>query len=119
MKKYVRGVSVASDVDIAWAAGLFDGEGSTSVLKAQRDRYAYVRMNVPQKHREVLDKFLSIVNVGKIYKAKTRDIHSLDIYKQEDVELTLNLLWPYLSEIKKKQALAAYERKDQHNGSLP
>ena len=107
-----------SNLNAAWAAGLFDGEGSTSVLKAQRDKYAYVRMNVPQKLREVLDKFLSIVQVGKIYKHNKRDMHSLDIYKQADVEDTLNLLWPYLSEVKKKQALAAFERKENHNNSL-
>lgn len=117
MKRCARVVFVVSDTDIAWAAGLFDGEGSTTVLKAQRDRYAYVRMNVPQKHREVLDKFLNVVKVGKIYKAKTRDIHSLDIYKQEDVNSTLNLLWPYLSEIKKRQALLAYERVENNNNS--
>ena len=97
-----------SDLNVAWAAGLFDGEGSTTVLKTQRDRYSYVRMNVPQKDRRVLDKFLSVVCAGTIYKANTRDIHSLDIYKQADVEHTLNLLWPYLSEIKKEQALRAY-----------
>lgn len=103
--------------NFAWAAGLFDGEGSTSVLKAQRDKYAYVRMNVPQKYREVLDKFLSIVNVGKIYTHKKRDMHSLDIYKKEDVIHTLNVLWPYLSEIKKKQAITAFERAENHNNS--
>ena len=109
---------MVSDTDIAWAAGLFDGEGSTSVLKAQKDKYAYVRMNVPQKIREVLDKFIDIVQVGKIYKHNKREMHSLDIYKQEDVIQTLNMLWPYLSEVKKKQALAAFDRKDNHNNSV-
>lgn len=113
-KSPAKEVFVESNVNAAWAAGLFDGEGSTSVLKAQRDKYAYVRMNVPQKLREVLDKFLDIVKVGKIYKHKTRDMHSLDIYKKEDVENTLNLMWPYLSEVKKKQALFAFEYVDKH-----
>jgi LAGLIDADG endonuclease len=116
-RRIVREVFVESNINAAWAAGLFDGEGSTTLLKAQRDKYAYVRMNVPQKLREVLDKFLSIVQVGKIYKHKTREMHSLDIYKQEDVENTLNLLWPYLSEVKKKQALLAFERKENYNRS--
>jgi len=110
-------MGVAVEFEYAWCAGLFDGEGSTSVLKAQRDKYAYVRMNVPQKLPEVLDKFLSIVKVGKIYKSKTRNILSLDIYKQEDVVSCLNMLWPYLSEVKKKQALNAFERIDNHNYS--
>jgi hypothetical protein len=105
-------VKLCDATDCAWAAGLFDGEGSTSVLKAHRDRYAYVRMSLTQKQREVLDKFLSIVKVGKIYKSNTRDIYSLDIYKHEDVEQTLNLLWPYLSEVKRHQAIRAFEKKE-------
>lgn len=104
----------AVESDYAWCAGLFDGEGSTSVLKAQRDKYGYVRMNVPQKIREVLDKFHSIVKVGKIYKIKCRDMHSLDIYKREDVVDCLNMLWPYLSEVKKLQALKAFDKADSY-----
>lgn len=111
---FVKVVFVASDTDIAWAAGLFDGEGSTTVLKAKRARWAYVRMNVPQKDRRVLDKFQSIVGVGSVYKAKTRDIYSLDIYKEERVTHTLNMLWPYLSELKKEQALTAYKKVDDY-----
>jgi hypothetical protein len=98
---------VASDVDLAWCAGLFDGEGTTSVLKAQRDKYAYIRMSISQKYPEVLEKFQGIVGVGSIYKSKTREIYSLDIYKQVDVLVCLEMLWPFLSEIKRKQATVA------------
>jgi hypothetical protein len=104
----VRVVSVESEY--AWCAGFFDGEGSTTVLKAQRDKYSYIRMNLPQKDNRVLEKFHSIMKVGNIYKSKTRDIFSLDIYKHEDVMDTLNKMWPYLSEIKKEQAINALHR---------
>ena len=100
--------------DYAWCAGLFDGEGTTSVLKAQRDKYGYVRMSVPQKIREDLDKFQSIVKVGNIYEHKGRPMHSLDIYKKEDVINCLNMLWPYLSEVKKVQALKAFEKAESY-----
>jgi len=96
--------------EIAWCAGLFDGEGCTSVLKAQRDKYAYVRMSISQKTPEVLERFQKTVGHGKIYKAETREMYSLDIYKHEDVADTLNQLWPFLSEVKKKQALVAFDR---------
>lgn len=111
------GKEAPAECDYAWAAGLFDGEGSTSVLKAQRDKYAYVRVSIPQKYPEVLNKFLTIIGVGKIYKSKTREMYSLDIYRKDDVKKCLDLLWPYLSDIKKKQALAAYERVSHHNNS--
>lgn len=91
--------------DLAWCAGFFDGEGSTMLLKAQRDKYIYIRMCVSQKDRRCLDKFLSIINKGKIYKANTREIHNWYCYKQEDVEEVAKLLWPFLSEVKKDQYL--------------
>lgn len=98
------------EVDLAWCAGLFDGEGSTSVLKAQRDKYSYIRLSVSQKDNRVLQKFQSILGCGKIYKAKKRNIHSFDVYIQEQVIDVLNKLWPYLSEVKKEQAIKAYDR---------
>lgn len=98
------------EVDLAWCAGLFDGEGSTSVLKTQRDKYSYIRLSLSQKDRRVLDKFKTIMSFGKIYKATKREIHSYDVYKQEEVIEVLNKMWPYLSEIKKLQAIKAYDR---------
>jgi hypothetical protein len=106
---------VASDVDHAWCAGLFDGEGTTSVLRAQRDKYAYLRMSVAQKDRKVLDKFRDIVGVGTVYSHKTRIMHSLDIYKKADVDYCLDVLWPYLSEAKKDQANKAKEYVTSHS----
>lgn len=95
---------MVSDVDFAWAAGFFDGEGCTSVLTAKRDRHSYLRMSVSQKDREVLDKFHSIVGCGKVYTAKTRPIHSWDCYTETECESVLELLWPYLGSKKKQQA---------------
>lgn len=110
-------VLVASDTDYAWAAGFFDGEGTTSVLKAQRDKYAYIRMGISQKLTEPLERFLQIVGKGKIYKSNTRDIYSWNCYKQEDVEIVLNLLWPYLTSVKREQANKAREGVLTHNGN--
>jgi len=103
---------VVCSTDIAWAAGFFDGEGCTSVLKSKRDKYSYIRMGVSQKVHECLDKFHSIVQLGNIYTSNTRDIRSWNCYKQDDVEQTLNLLWPYLSEVKKQQAICAIDKVD-------
>lgn len=101
---------MASNLDYAWAAGFFDGEGTTSVLKAQRDKYSYIRMGISQKNIEPLEKFLKIVEKGKIYKLKTRDMYSWNCYRNEDVESVLERLWPYLSTIKKDQANKARDR---------
>lgn len=92
----------------AWAAGLFDGEGTTSVLAAKRDRWKYPRLSMAQKYDEVLLRFQKVVG-GRIYKSNTREIFNWNLYKQGDVEEALNLLWPYLSEIKKEQALKVFK----------
>lgn len=109
---------MASNCNLAWAAGFFDGEGCTSVLKARRDSYSYIRMNIAQKNLECLEKFKSIVLLGKIYKSKTRNIYSWDCYKQEDVSKVLESLWPYLSEVKKIQAIKAQEKRDNNKKEI-
>lgn len=93
------------ETELAWAAGFFDGEGTTSILKAQRDRYSYIRMQVTQKHRDTLERFQSAVGgIGRIYKGKTRGIFSWNLYKRDEVLECLNALWPFLSNHKKEQA---------------
>lgn len=111
MKRLVKEVSV--EFESAWAAGLFDGEGTTSVLAAKRDKYIYPRMSMAQKDPEVLERFQKVVG-GKIYKSGTRDIYNWNLYKYSDVRKALDILWPYLSSIKKAQATKVFERVD-HN----
>jgi hypothetical protein len=100
---------VASNVELGWCAGFFDGEGTTSVLKAQRDKYSYIRMGISQKDRRCLDRFQIAVGCGNIYKSNTREIYSWNCYKKDDVENVLLLLWPYLSNLKKEQAVRSRE----------
>ena len=100
-----------SDLELAWAAGFFDGEGSTSVLKAQRDKYAYLRISVSQKHPECLERFQQAIGgYGKIYKAKVRDIHSWDCYRKDQVDIVINKLYPLLSVHKRNQIDEARKR---------
>lgn len=99
------------ELDLAWAAGFFDGEGTTSNLKAKRDKYSYLRCSISQKNPELLEKFLAIFKVGKIYKSKTRNIYSWNCYTYEESILVLNQMWPYLGEQKKLQAITADSNK--------
>jgi len=97
-----------------WAAGFFDGEGTTSVLKAQRDRYAYLRMSVSQKDPTLLHKFQDIFKCGKVYHNK-RGVSSWDCYKKEEVLFVLDSLWPFISEQKKAQAQKAIQYVKEHS----
>lgn len=51
---------------LAWAAGLFDGEGSFSSHRAYNGNY-YPHASIGQAHREVLDRFMLSVGLGKVY----------------------------------------------------
>ena len=114
---YVKEASVASDTELAWCAGFFDGEGSTSVLKTNRDKYLYLRMSVSQKDPELLYKFQSVVGYGKVYHNK-RGTSSWDCYKREEVEAVLTSLWVYLSPQKKRQAVDARCKVDSHRYNI-
>ena len=101
---------VSVESELAWAAGFFDGEGSTSILKAQRDKYSYIRISISQKYPECLERFQRAIGFGKIYKANKRNIYSWDCYKQSDVQIAFSKIEPYLSSIKIKQFYTALEK---------
>jgi hypothetical protein len=99
----------------AWAAGLFDGEGSTNIENANSKRrlpsgrprdYPNLRVNVGQdKDPEVLHRFQAAVDgIGNIYYAKGYDKYNW-MARGDDALRVLEILWPYLSGPKKAQAL--------------
>ncbi|HYY33714.1 MAG TPA: hypothetical protein VE693_09085 [Gaiellaceae bacterium] len=52
--------------EIAWAAGLFEGEGSITHV------YGRTQLRIQMADHEVLERFLKIVGVGKIYAPYTK-----------------------------------------------
>lgn len=94
------------ELDLAWAAGLFDGEGHTG---ARLTKYGtiQIQMQMHQKGLEVLTRLQEVLG-GKIYQVKTRDnIHFWTVGKLASVENIIYDLWPYLSEPKQLQILKA------------
>ena len=105
----------SKQVELIWAAGFFDGEGCASVLKADRDKYAYARLSLSQKNRIPIERFQNAVGYGKIYKSKTRDIYNWNLYRAEDVEYVCNILLPYLSAPKVAQIQEMFKKVEEHN----
>lgn len=99
---------MGSNTELAWCAGFFDGEGTTGVLRAKRDKHKYLRMGVSQKFPETLERFQNALG-GRIYKSKTREIYSWNLYSNEAVYYAIQYLWPYLSVHKREQANKAIE----------
>lgn len=94
---------IVKKTDLAWAAGLFDGEGTTGFYK----RVMVVSIN--QVDRWVLDKFQKIVGLGKVYgpykrpNPKHAPIYHWATGKIEHIKSVFYLLKPYLGPIKIKQ----------------
>jgi len=102
--------------DFAWAAGFFDGEGSTIARAfARRPGYAQLNVTVPQAgHRgipAVLERFQRVMlGMGHLNGPYRRDLYMLRFNAREEASLVLRLLWPYLGEVKRAQATEAIAR---------
>lgn len=102
--------------ELAWAAGLFDGEGHIS-CRERRSKGHFSRnivMTVAQNHPEVLERFRDAVDLGKI--------HSIDRYRPaeskleggfityswrtgrfEHIQAAAAMIWPWLGSVKRAQ----------------
>lgn len=100
----------AKQLELAWAAGFFDGEGCTHLSKYERygKPHCYVTMTVVQVERQNLERWQRAVGAGTIggkrrHKLSTKPFYSLTVSSSR-VPRVLELMWPYLGEAKKHQA---------------
>lgn len=101
--------------EIGWAAGLFDGEGSTCLLKHRsHDGYFVGEVSVTQggvEVPEVLERFHTVVRVGRVYGPMEQEGASGHVYRWKTgarlaIESAIALLWPWLGAVKRAQAKA-------------
>lgn len=101
-----------STPELAWAAGFFDGEGSTvqtSRITNGRSsrRYSRIQMSLAQNDRRPLDRFAAAVGAGSIcgpYQFRRRNpIYIWRASSKRDVLAVINALWLHLSEPKREQ----------------
>lgn len=99
--------------ELAWAAGFFDGEGCSMLQTATYKDYEYpcLRVSVTQSGDSalpILVRFQSAVGgIGKILGPIQRKSYKprWDWKAQglEDCQAAIAMLWPFLSEVKRKQ----------------
>ena len=105
---------------LAWAAGLFDGEGSTTTSGP----WDTPHLTVPQAGSatappEVLTRFHRVVGVGAVKGPRLprnpnwRPMWHFIASGSLAMEI-IELLWPYLGEVKRRQAQLALERHRRH-----
>lgn len=115
------------EVELAWAAGFFDGEGYTGYYWACRDgRHrtpGFVgHTTIAQTHPEVLERFQKAVGVGKVmgpYKGRTERNQPRWEYQTaiKGTLLIAKLLNPYLSSVKRAQFKRVVDAYQQHKAS--
>ena len=106
----------------AWAAGLFDAEGSTSLSDHRSHAgYKYVEASITQgcdyATPQELVRFHRVVGLGQIYGPYGQDGTNEPVYRWrvqqvDQVRRVVHLLVPWLGGVKRTQAFAAFTRVD-------
>ena len=107
------------NLELAWAAGFWDGEGSCSLVRS-RGVPRWARLYISQKYYEQpIQRFHNAVgqqgrltqrirpnttNIGTVY--------AWTAVKQSTVIEVMKLLWPYLCDAKKEQYLKCKNEQD-------
>jgi len=102
--------------EIAFAAGLFEGEGWAGVGSNHGGRTRSGSMQIQMCDREPLERFFEAVGAGKLYgpyqrKGVGRPIYRWIATRSKEVHHVARLLWPFLSPRRQQQletAIAAY-----------
>lgn len=108
--------------EIAWAAGLFDGEGTIFASDQLRHKRAHVRLHaaIAMTDEETVRRFHAAVGVGYVhgpYRAKKKNWKPKWVWRggrDKDIRTTLRLLWPWLGTAKRQQAERALARRDEY-----
>jgi len=101
------------EIELAWAAGFFDGEGSVSVRRDKRPgRKPTLQLDIEQVDPRPLRRF-AVGHTGSIVKREARAEGRRPIYRiamgENRTLNTIGALWEYLSEPKREQYKRAYE----------
>ena len=106
---------MATEAEIAWAAGFYEGEGTFFVRRSRgRDVPSFPNglvLTICQHNEEPLLKFHGIFNLGHIYGRIRRGKHVwwYSVSRTTDALHIAELMWPLLSERRQEQILDAVD----------
>ncbi len=97
------------DLAVAWAAGLFEGEGCIT-LSPQKSGGYQRSLTMVSTDRDVIDRFRAVFGVGSIRPRLGRDPRHKQqwqwrVDRWEDLEPTLRLMLPFFGERRRTKAL--------------
>lgn len=104
-------------IELAWAAGFFDGEGSTTLYAKRRKSMEAVQqptLTISQVNRENLLRFQRAVGgLGKLYGPYSTKIGRPQscwrATRWLEAQAAIAMLWPFLGEEKREQALRCFK----------
>lgn len=113
--------------ELAWAAGLFDGEGSVFVSRTVKRGRAHVRLmaGLQMTTEDVVHRFSAAVGIGAVrgpyFNGKIAWKPKWGWYagSDGDVRNAMLLLWPWLSAPKKEQASRAFAAREDYIANPP
>lgn len=91
---------------LAWAAGVFDGEGwATSARRnnATKAMTATLVLGVGQKHREMLERLAAATGLGSITGPTKPGMWAWRVHGFAKVQAVFAMLWPWLGSVKRDQ----------------
>lgn len=100
---------MATDVQIAWAAGLFEGEGSCFVGSGQRQPI----VSLVTTDQDIAERFATIIGIGNVYsydRPPNKRYWRWSVQSRDDVLRVLGILFPLLGERRQQAASEVIER---------
>lgn len=98
--------------ELAWAAGFFDGEGNTCLIKAAAGER--IAVQISSTYQPALERFLKAVQIGHIngpYQRGTfKPQWAYRVNSFRKCQAVIAMLWPFLSGEKRAQAAGALSR---------
>ncbi len=104
---------LATREDLAWAAGLFEGEGCFSFAAGHVNRSLHAAINMTD--RDVVQRFQAVVGIGAIYprppmKENWKPQWTWSVGSFEHVQAIIAMLWPWLCSRRRAKARLVLKR---------
>ena len=102
-----------NEADLAWAAGIYEGEGSVYILPHKR---SCANLQISMTDLDILQRLQNLFG-GSIYAKKKQKVHhkqgwTWQLSKKKDIYKTLSLLLPWLGERRSFKALNTFDHLD-------
>jgi len=99
------------DTEIAWAAGLFEGEGCITCTHPKSRRYRYWHLTLSSADRDVVERFARIAACGSVSTVKVKPgrkpLWRWNCTREHEITELLSILLPYLGERRHARAVEA------------